>query len=143
MGPVIAQRELDRGLLSVLAPFRSGFGWDAYLLPLLGELFPDFRPGVFLGACMRHHRPLRTDPHRCFSNGLTPPQEEDLLRAAMLLTLLQPRAIESRSLFLAELQRQLHGEAPEVLQGLGAALHSVTQRYWHCLQLETLGSEPS
>jgi hypothetical protein len=67
MGPVIAQREIDRGLLAVLAPFRSGFGWDAYLLPLLGDLFPDFRPGLYLGARMRHARPLRTDPQRRFT----------------------------------------------------------------------------
>lgn len=138
MGPVIAQREIDRGLLAVLAPFRSGFGWDAYLLPLLGELFPDFRPGVYLGAHMRHGRPLRTDPHRCFSNGLTPPEEEDLLRAALLLTLLQPRVTESRSLFLAELQHQLADATADVLRGLGAALHSQTLRYWQCRQLEAV-----
>jgi hypothetical protein len=141
MGPVIAQREIDRGLLAVLAPFRSGFGWDAYLLPLLGELFPDFRPGIYLGARMRHVRPLRTDPHRRFSNGLTPPQEEDMLRAALLLTLLTPRVLESRGLFLAELQRQLNGAAPELLHGLADALHSVSLRYWQCRHLEAVWLE--
>ena len=141
MGPVIAQREIDRGLLAVLAPFRSGFGWDAYLLPLLGELFPDFRPGVYLGARMRHARPLRTDPQRRFSNGLTPPQEEDMLRAALLLTLLTPRVLDSRGLFLAELQHQLDGAAPELLRGLTDALHSVSQRYWQCRHLEAVWEE--
>lgn len=141
MGPVIAQREIDRGLLAVLAPFRSGFGWDAYLLPLLADLFPDFRPGLYLGARMRHARPLRTDPQRRFSNGLTPPQEEDMLRAALLLTLLTPRVLESRGLFLAELQRQLNGVAPEILQGLTDALHSVSQRYWQCRHLEAAWEE--
>lgn len=141
MGPVIAQREIDRGLLAVLAPFRSGFGWDAYLLPLLGELFPDFRPGIYLGSRMRHVRPLRTDPQRRFSNGLTPPQEEDMLRAALLLTLLTPRVLESRGLFLAELQRQLNGATPELLHGLTDALHSVSQRYWQCKHLEAVWAE--
>jgi hypothetical protein len=135
MAPVIAQRELDAGLLNVLAPFKSGFGWDFYLLPVLQLLYPDFQPGLFRGACMRHLRAVRTEGNSRFSHGLTASQEEELLRAGILLCLLEQPLPMDRGVFLGRLANRLERLGP-VEQALASALASHTDRQWRCRSLE-------
>jgi len=135
MAPVIAQPELDAGLLEVMAPFKSGFGWDFYLLPVLQQLFSDFQPGLYRGACMRHQRPVQTAGTTRFSHGLTASQEEELLRAALLQTLLSnPLGLE-RHAFLQRLKAVLLQLGP-VEQALASGLADHTERQWRCRSLE-------
>jgi hypothetical protein len=142
MAPVIAQRELDLGLLDLLEPFKSGFGWDFYLIPCLTDLYDDFRPGLFRGATMEHRRAINTNNQTTFSNGLTALQEEELIRAGLALTLIELNTYhgQGRAQFLGQLSKTLgmlqNETGSEALRGVASALLSVTQRYWLCRQLE-------
>lgn len=135
MAPVIAQRELEAGLLEMLAPFKSGFGWDFYLLPVLQQLYSDFQPGLYRGACMRHQRPVQTAGNTRFNNGLTASQEEELLRATLLQTLLSDPVGLERQAFL----KRLNGVVLRmglVEQALASGLADHTERQWRCRSLE-------
>jgi hypothetical protein len=136
MAPIVAQAELERGLLDVLEPFKSGFGWDFYLVPVLSELYEDFRPGLFTGACMRHIRPVMTSNETFFSNGLTAIQEEELLRAGLLRCLLRDGPFPDRETFLRRLHRELMANDPKLL-AIAAGLRSSTERQWHARFLES------
>ena len=144
MAPVIAQTELDNGLLEVLRPFKSGFGWDFYLLPCLQEIYTDFRPGLFRGASMHHGRAVQTSNQSRFSNGLTALDEEELIRAAIILTLATYSKEENfpgRQQFLSDISKHLEELCQQscepVLAGVAAALRSISERYWQCRLLET------
>ena len=135
MAPVIAQTELDAGLLEVLAPFKSGFGWDSYLLPVLSQLYDDFQPGLFRGACMRHQRPVQTQGNTRFSHGLTACQEEELLRAGLLQCLLQESPVNDRAELLRQLATILHSQ-DAIQRALASGLAFHTDRQWRCRSLE-------
>lgn len=135
MAPIVAQAELDRGLLDLLEPFKSGFGWDFYLVPVLAELYEDFRPGLFTGACMRHLRSVMTNSESLFSNGLTAMKEEELLRAGLLRCLLRDGPLPDRKTFLRRLHHELMTNDPKLL-AIAAGLCSSTERQWHARILE-------
>jgi len=135
MAPVIAQSELDRGLLRLLAPFKSGFGWDFYLLPVLKLLYSDFRPGLYRGASMRHERPVQTSNTTRFSHGLTAVQEEELIRAGLLMRLLDGSAQLERSAWLGRLH-DTWTEGSEQLRCVASALNSISERHWLARSLE-------
>lgn len=142
MAPVIAQAELDLGLIDLLAPLKSGFGWDFYLLPCLSDLYEDFRPGLYRGAVMHHKRPVNTSNNSRFSNGLTALQEEELVRAALIMSIteLQQNVLQQRGALLKRIGRTLkslqQGQGSTLLNGMASALISITQRYWLCRELE-------
>lgn len=136
MAPVISQRELDFGLLDVLKPFKSGFGWDFYLLPVLADLFEDFKLGIYRGAKMRHSRPVTTSNETTFSNGMNALQEEELIRSALVLALVRSESFCNRYDFLLTLQELLESNTP-ALVGVASGLHSLTTRYWFSRELET------
>lgn len=136
MAPVVAQAELDRGLLEVLAPFKSGFGWDFYLLPVLAELYDDFRPGLFRGGCMRHIRPVQTRGDTLFSHGLSALQEEELLRAGLLQCLFRDGPLPDRAIFLRQLYDVLTTNTHKH-QAIAGALASTTERHWRSRGLES------
>jgi hypothetical protein len=136
MAPVVAQTELDRGLLEVLAPFKSGFGWDFYLLPVLAELYDDFRPGLFRGGSMRHIRPVQTRGDTLFSHGLSALQEEELLRAGLLQCLFKDGPLPDRAIFLRQLYDVLTTNTQKH-QAIAGALASTTERHWRSRGLES------
>lgn len=142
MAPVIAQAELDLGLLDLLAPLKSGFGWDFYLLPCLNDLYDDFQPGLYRGAVMRHRRPVNTGNATQFSNGLTAQQEEELIRASLILSLVELRqeALQQRGALLQRIGRTLlslqTAHCSGLVNGFASGLLSITKRYWLCRDLE-------
>lgn len=131
MAPVLSSRLLNAGILSVLSPFRSGFGWDFYLLSVLQLLHPDLRMGLYMRERMRHIRPVRTRVSTRFSNGLTAMEEEERLRAALLFLLLQGAPSELDP-FLEELTTLLR-QSPPALLSLGEGLQRSTRTYWELL----------
>jgi hypothetical protein len=136
MAPLVAQAELEMGLLDVLEPFKSGYGWDCYLVPVLAMLYEDFRPGLYRGACMRHTRPVSTHNDSLFSHGLTAVQEEELLRAGLLRCMLQDSPLPDRETLLQRLHDELMANDPK-LQAIAAGLRSSTDRQWRARILES------
>lgn len=128
MAPVIAWQELENGLLDVLSTFKSGFGWDSYLVPCLMDLFPDFRCGLYLRSSMEHKRKVNTNNQTIFSNKRTALEEEDMLRASIALTISE-KSFCGRADFLALMLEKL--ERPcKLTISMASALQSSSKRYW-------------